>query len=230
MSFSPPDLLVVTGMQREAQIAAGDGVMTVCSGGSRSILSQWLAGVEPPRGGVLSFGLAGGLAPDLRSGDLVLASHVFEQSERHDVHNDWHGAILSASQDTMRVRYGAMTGHDAVVARAADKAALHANSGALAVDMESHIAALYARKHGLPFAIIRVVSDPVTRSLPPLASNALKPDGNIDMSKVLKGVMRNPGQLPALIAAGFDSGRAFASLRRVRSLLGPLFGLRLPHL
>ena len=40
MSFSPPDLLVVTGLQREAQIAAGDGVMTVCSGGSRSVLSQ----------------------------------------------------------------------------------------------------------------------------------------------------------------------------------------------
>lgn len=231
MSSLPPDLLVVTGLQREAQIAAGDGVMTVCSGGSRSVLSQWLAGVEPPRGGVLSFGLAGGLSPDLRSGDLVLGSHVLEQSERHDVHGDWHSAILSASESTMRVRHGGITGHDVVVARAADKAALHAGSGgALAVDMESHIAALYARKHGLPFAIIRVISDPVTRSLPPIASDALKPDGNIDMPKVLKGIARNPGQLPALIAAGFDSGRAFASLRRVRGLLGPLFGLRLPHL
>jgi hopanoid-associated phosphorylase len=231
MSSLPPDLLVVTGLQREAQIAAGDGVMTVCSGGSRSVLSQWLAGVEPPRGGVLSFGLAGGLSPDLRSGDLVLGSHVLEQSERHDVHGDWHSAILSASESTMRVRHGGITGHDVVVARAADKAALYAGSGgALAVDMESHIAALYARKHGLPFAIIRVISDPVTRSLPPIASDALKPDGNIDMPKVLKGIARNPGQLPALIAAGFDSGRAFASLRRVRGLLGPLFGLRLPHL
>ena len=230
MNFSSPDLLVITGLQREAQIAAGDGVMTVCSGGSRSILSQWLAGIEPPRGGVLSFGLAGGLAPDMRSGDLVLASHVFEQSERHDVHTDWLSNIVLASQSEMRVRHGGITGHDVVIARAADKAALHADSGALAVDMESHIAALYARKHGLPFAIIRVISDPVTRSLPPLASDALKPDGNIDISKVLKGIARSPGQLPALLAAGFDSGRAFASLRRVRGLLGPLFGLRLPHL
>ncbi len=230
MSFSPPDLLVVTGLQREAQIAAGDGVMTVCSGGSRSVLSQWLAGIEPPRGGVLSFGLAGGLAPDLRSGDVVLASHVFEQSERHDVHDIWHSTILSASQSTMRVHHGAITGHDVVIARAADKVALHTGSGAVAVDMESHIAALYARKHGLPFAIIRVISDPVTRSLPPVASDALKPDGNIDMPKILKGIARNPGQVPALIAAGFDSGRAFKSLRRVRSLLGPLFGLRLSHL
>ncbi len=230
MSCTPPSLLVVTGLQREAQIAAGDDVMTVCSGGSRSVLSQWLAGIEPPRGGVLSFGLAGGLAPDLRSGDIVLASHVFEQSKRHDVHTAWHSSMLSTAAKMPRVRHGSITGHDAVVAKSTDKAALHASSGALAVDMESHIAALYAHKHGLPFAIVRVISDPVTRSLPAIASNALKPDGNIDLPKVLGGLMRNPGQLPAMIAAGLDSERAFKSLRRVRSLLGPLFGLRLPHL
>ena len=230
MSCTPPSLLVVTGLQREAQIAAGDDVMTVCSGGSRSVLTQWLAGIEPPRGGVLSFGLAGGLAPDLRSGDIVLASHVFEQSERHDVHTAWHSSMLSAASKVLSVRHGSITGHDVVIAKSTDKAALHASSGALAVDMESHIAALYAHKHGLPFAIVRVISDPVTRSLPAIASDALKPDGNIDLPKVLGGLMRNPGQLPAMIAAGIDSERAFKSLRRVRSLLGPLFGLRLPHL
>ena len=39
-----------------------------------------------------------------------------------------------------------------------------------------------------------------------------------------------PDQLPALIAAGMDSERAFASLRRCRRLLGPLFGLGGPDL
>jgi len=230
MSVVRPDVLVVTGLQREAQIAAGDGVMTVCSGGSRSVLSQWLASIEPPRGGVLSFGLAGGLAPHLRSGDLVVGSHVLEQSQRHDSHEEWHSAILAASRPAMRVWHGGITGQDVVVARTDQKAALHAGSGALAVDMESHIAALYAHKHGLPFAIIRVISDPVTRSLPPLASDALKPDGNVDLPKVLKGLACNPGQLPALITAGIDSGRAFSTLRRVRGLLDPLFGLRLADL
>ncbi len=202
MSFSPPDLLVVTGLQREAQIAAGDGV------------DDRLQRRQPQRAVAMAGGyraatrrrpqlwIGRGLAPDLRSGDVVLASHVFEQSERHDVHDVWHSTILSASQSTMRVRHGAITGHDVVIARAADKAALHAGSGAVAVDMESHIAALYARKHGLPFAIIRVISDPVTRSLPPVASDALKPDGNIDMSKILKGIARNPGQ-----ATGADRSR-----------------------
>ncbi len=102
---------------------------------------------------------------------------------------------------------------------------MHAISGALAVDMESHIAAAYAHRHGLPFAALRAISDPATRSLPDIAANALTPDGNVDLPKVLAGVLRRPGQIPALIAAGIDSERAFASLRRVRRLLGPLFGL-----
>jgi len=37
-----------------------------------------------------------------------------------------------------------------------------------AVDMESHIAAAYAAEVGLPFAALRVISDPASRA-PPLA-------------------------------------------------------------
>jgi hypothetical protein len=77
----------------------------------------------------------------------------------------------------------------------------------------------------LPFAALRAIGDPAARSLPDIAANALTRDGNVDLPKVLAGVLKRPGQIPALVAAGFDSERAFASLRRVRRLLGPLFGL-----
>ena len=59
----------------------------------------------------------------------------------------------------------------------------------------------------------------------PLPPHALQPDGQVDLLKVLGGVARHPGQIPALVAAGIDSERAFAALRRCRRLLGPLFGL-----
>ena len=44
------------------------------------------------------------------------------------------------------------------------KAALRATTGADAVDMESHIAARYAEQHSLPFAALRVISDPAHRA------------------------------------------------------------------
>ena len=62
------------------------------------------------------------------------------------------------------------------------KAALHSETGASAVDMESHIAAAYAAEAGLPFAAVRVISDPAHRALPALARAAIKPNGQIDLA------------------------------------------------
>jgi hopanoid-associated phosphorylase len=232
MTAMKPALLVVTGLRREAQIAAGEGVLTLCSGGRSDLLRDRLSSIFSVRprqgeiGAILSFGLAGGLAPHLRPGDVVIASHVLTDDVRHDAHEDWHRAAASALGHAMRVHRGAIAGTDSVVTTSAAKTALHSGTTALAVDMESHIAAEYAREHNLPFAVIRAVSDPSTRSLPDIASSALTPDGDVALARVIGGLLRHPGQLPALIAAGRDSGRAFSALRRVRGLLGPLFGFR----
>ena len=87
---------------------------------------------------------------------------------------------------------GGLAGVEQVIAATACKAALHSETGAAAVDMESHIAAAYAAKAGLPFAALRVISDPASRALPALAKSAIKPNGDIDLRKVLRGVARNP--------------------------------------
>jgi hopanoid-associated phosphorylase len=234
MIAAQPALLVVTGLRREADIASGDGVVTLCSGGRPELLQERLSALfrdssRPSDAGIaaiLSFGLAGGLAPHLRPGDIVIASHVVADGERHDAHTGWHNALVSSFGEAITVHLGAIAGSDSVVTTYAGKRALHGADGALAVDMESHIAAAYARRHNLPFAVIRAVSDPATRSLPDIASKALTRDGDVALGKVIGGLLRQPGQLPALIAAGRDSGRAFATLRRVRGLLGPLFGFR----
>jgi nucleoside phosphorylase len=123
------------------------------------------------------------------------------------------------------VHSGPISGRDVILAKSSEKVSLHEETGALAVDMESHIAADYAQQYGLPFAAIRAISDPCSRNLPPVAMQALTPDGNVAIGKVMIEILRDSAQLPALIAAGMDSERAFASLRRCRRLLGPLFGL-----
>ena len=85
--------------------------------------------------------------------------------------------------------------------------------------MESHIAAAYAAEAGLPFAALRVISDPASRALPPLAMAAIKPNGDIDLRKVLRGIARNPLTLRDLVSTGIDFNRALRSLRGCRSFL-----------
>jgi adenosylhomocysteine nucleosidase len=106
-----------------------------------------------------------------------------------------------------------------VVAASSCKAALHSETGAAAVDMESHIAAAYAAQAGLPFAALRVISDPAHRALPELAQNAIKPNGDICMRTIMRGVVRNPKTLRALVSTGIDFNLALRSLRNCRGFL-----------
>ena len=106
-----------------------------------------------------------------------------------------------------------------MVTKSSCKAALHSETGASAVDMESHIAAAYAAEAGLPFAAVRVISDPAHRALPAIARAAIKPNGQIDLGAVLRGIVRNPATLHALVSTGIDFNRALRSLRGCRDYL-----------
>jgi hypothetical protein len=127
--------------------------------------------------------------------------------------------IASVALGRRRVVRGGLAGVERVIAAQACKAALRSETGAAAVDMESHIAAAYAAESGLPFAALRVISDPASRALPPLAMAAIKPNGDIDLRKVLSGVARNPLTLRALVSTGIDFNRALKSLRDTRGFL-----------
>ncbi|BCA58790.1 phosphorylase family protein [Sphingomonas sp. HMP6] len=233
-------LLVACGLQREAAIIARPGWVVVAGGGDAARLERELeAAVE--RGGVravLSCGVAGALDPALRAGDVVVGElsptlhpgegrgpaetcEVFEHSaplpppSQLGPGSRRGGALVEWLADHLPDAHrGTVVGADAIIASAAEKAALYASTRAIAVDMESHIAARVAERHSLPFAILRTISDTADHALPPAALVGMKPDGGVALGAVLTSLARNPAQLPALIRTGRDAGTAFAALRR----------------
>ena len=222
--------LVITGMAQESRIAAGPGVShVVCSGSDPDRLRTQLSGLDA-RGlrAVISFGIAGGLDPSLRSGDVVVATAVLAEEGTWKVPPSVVDAMASRVRASgIPVAEGALVGVEEPVLLPATKASMHAATDAIAVDMESHIGAAYAAARKLPFAAVRVISDPAERALPTLAKGALKPDGRVDWTAVFSGLARAPNELSTLLRAGGDAGRAFAGLRRCRGLLdfGLCFGL-----
>ena len=214
-------ILIVTGLRQEARIAAGPGMTVICSSSDPKQL-RGLLRVFDPSGirGIVSFGVAGGLDPTLESGDVILATEVVAGTYR------WQAATplkenLAATPglDRKRVVEGILAGSEHIVVSTQSKAELRQMTGASAVDMESHIAAAYAAEAGLPFAALRVISDPASRALPALARNAIKPNGDIDLRMILRGVARNPMTLRALVSTGIDFNRALRSLRGCRGFL-----------
>ena len=155
----------------------------------------------------------------------MIATSVVSNAALLPTDERWHDALAE------RIRHGmrdTIAGSDAILIDASEKAALFHRTGAVAVDMESHIAARAAAALGLPFAALRVVSDGWRDVLPAAASSAIGPDGEVRTGAVLRSVVRNPSQIPDLIRTARNSSRAFATLVDCRNLLGS--GLACPYL
>lgn len=197
---------IITGLTAEAALARPLGLARAGGGlpAGAEAAAAWLAGRNVAC--LVSFGLAGGLDPALRPGDIVVPARVLEGDHAFPTDPD-----LSAR---FGPRQGTLLAGAAIVADAAEKALLFARTGALAVDLESGAVARVAARHGLPFAAVRAVCDPAGRSLPPAALVALNHRGAIALLHVLAALVRQPGQLPALIALGRDAAAARAALRR----------------
>jgi len=161
---------------------------------------------------LVSFGLAGGLNPGLAPGAVLVPERVVEG-------DNGYGCDPALVAWLGGATVSAMLGGEKIVVTAAEKAALFAASGADAVDLESGAVARVAFTHGLPFAVLRAVADPAGRTLPPAALIALNAAGQIGFLRVLASVLRNPAQIPALLALARQAAAARRALAgRVESL------------
>jgi adenosylhomocysteine nucleosidase len=204
-------ILAVCGLQRERRILSNPGVEVAVGAGD---LDRLAVGKR----GVISIGIAGALAPGLRPGTWVVAAAVHDGSELLATDPEWTARLIARLPAVER---GTLFGLDAIAATAEQKAKLHRLSGAIAVDMESHLAARVAHRHGLPFVAARVISDAAHRSLPPAAQVGMRLDGGVDILAVLGSLLMQPWQLPALVRTGWEAEQAFRALLRGHRLLGP---------
>lgn len=212
-------LLVVTGTRREGALVAGPGV-TVLTGGSDGVrLAVDLARLAPFACGIISFGTCGGLIPGQSIGDMVIGKAV-TGAQNYDCDSAW---MIVLERALPLARIGVVFASGALLATARAKADAAAG-GAMIVDMESHLAGDAAARSGLPFAILRCISDTAETALPSAIAVAMRPDGGLALGAVLASILRQPMQLPTLIQTGKAFGRAFAALKIQTTAVGPRLG------
>jgi adenosylhomocysteine nucleosidase len=217
-------VIAATGLRAEARIAErSQGVRAVAGGGDGRRLEELVRQLAAQGGNaIISFGIAAGLATQF-SGACLIGSEVAYGGVSYSADRAWTASIknLIGGADVVRI-----SGVDRPLARPSEKRALHRGSGAAAADMESHVVARIAAELALPFAVLRVVADPVERELPPAALAGMSADGGIDVGAVLASLARSPRQLPALIRLAAEAGHARSALLRCSDLLGPRLGFR----
>jgi hypothetical protein len=149
-----------------------------------------------PEGRLVSFGIAGALSGELPVGTVIDATRVVDEAGT----TLWEGGPLGAAS----ARTGTILGASRIVDDPAERARLHAETGADAVDMESGPLARSGRLAGC----LRAVSDTPTRRLGGVAEGA-KPNGEVDAAGFLRGFLREP---LVTVRAALGARRALKSL------------------
>ncbi|MBI2255668.1 MAG: phosphorylase [Proteobacteria bacterium] len=208
---------IITGMQSEAKLLDGLGFIVVAGGGhpdpTRRKAEALVAGGVTA---LVSFGIAGALDPEMEPGDLIIADEVvLADGRRLPCDQSWRQRALQR----VSAQGGTIAGRSAAAATRAEKGALFDETGAVAIDMESHHVAEVALQHGLPFLIIRAIADTADDALPEAALKGLNEEGRPAIGAVLLSLLMKPWQLPGLIRVALRSRTAMSALLRGRAAL-----------
>jgi len=203
-------LLFVVGMAREGRILRGQARVLVGTDGLEAALERRPAGV-------VSFGLCGALDPDLQIGQLVAATAVATADGLFPADETLTDQLRTALGE---LAAGPIAGSPVIVPGPLEKSALRQRTGAIAVDMESHEVVRAAAHAGVPFAVLRAVSDLADEALPLSAQAGFRPDGGVDVMAVIAGLARRPGELPALLRTARHAEAAFKALANAAARLG----------
>jgi len=223
---------IVTGLKFEADIIRKTGKSqnlthsyASVAGRQERAYEEALSFVEKGARGLISFGIAGGLTDDVPVGTLVLATEIYcGQGGVYKTDPKWRRGLSGLLSDIIPIK-GPMVSLPYALETEAQKRGAHSETGAIGVDMESFGVARAAKETGVPFIVIRSISDGASDLLPECVVPAMGPEGQIMLGPVFSGLLKKPGDIPHLIGFGFKTRRANATLRRVCLLGLPFFGL-----
>lgn len=209
---------ILCGLQSEAKIA--DRIPNVVVGCSEARpdraaeLVRHMARTGATR--LISFGLAGALAPEMRAGDLVLGATAVCAHGAWEADGAWIQRMMNELTD---YQCTPVYGSDKMMTTPAMKRACLTRTGCMIVDMESHIVAEIANRAGIPFNIVRAVADTSDMALPPAAQVPLGPDGCVDLRGVFASIRQQPAQVGELIRLARFSHAAHQSLKRAVAVM-----------
>lgn len=162
---------------------------------------------------IICAGTAGALVGDLKTLDMVISAET--------VFGDAPNSILVSSTvladaagraclaEGLSHRLCRMATVRQAVFHRSDRERLHKVTGALAVDMESHALGIEARRQGIPFVAIRVISDDVNSPIP-------------GKSQKLSSILRHPVNLTEKLAGRYRTTVFMRKFRGAIELLHPV--------
>ena len=208
-------IVIFTAMRQEARAVARalglrrleDGLYASGPGGDVVLVTVGVRAPRVPRllcagaAQVLLVGLAGGLDPSLRTGDVIVdpcPAEIPGEGRRP-------GTVHTSAR---------------LISTPADKAALFASTGAACVDMETAIVRDAANAAGVPFVCVRAILDTAQEPLSPELLALTDSNGRVRPLAVLRLLLRRPTAITELMRLRRSSKTALRALgEAVRALV-----------
>jgi adenosylhomocysteine nucleosidase len=139
---------------------------------------------------VVSVGFCGALQPEIREGQIVVATGIKKGTD--DI---FPACPVECSQPYLS---GDIVSQDRIAGKSDEKLELGRQYQALAVEMEASGVAARAKRAGLPFCCIKVVSDRADESFGLDLNEVRSVDGRISRGKIVSKAIIRPGVIPEL--------------------------------
>jgi adenosylhomocysteine nucleosidase len=219
----PATVLCTSGLAVEAKIARAVGFSVVIRAGDRDRTAALVATAAAQTDCLVSFGIAGGLAPELEAGTVIVSGEVASEGRNWAIEPRLRRRLSQFARSIGAVE-GLVFGAGSILATQIEKRRAWATTRALAVDLESEIVARTATALGIPFIVLRTIADTARRDLPPASLIPLRADGQPRVSRVFAAVLRRPSQLAGMIALAQETRIALSALvspaRALRGFVG----------
>jgi adenosylhomocysteine nucleosidase len=148
---------------------------------------------------LVSAGFSGAVVSGLRVGDLIVAEDVCD--------GDGVCRPITWPVATGPYRRGRLLTVGTIIGSPDEKRSLGERSGAVAVDMETAVAARLCGEAGVPFGCLRAISDDVDASLSESLLDLLQA-GRVKPARLLAAVLRRPPLIAELMRLGAHTRKA----------------------
>jgi adenosylhomocysteine nucleosidase len=199
--------------QRYATALSGPGATRARAAALRAIEAGAL--------GLVSWGLAGGLVPELAPGTVLIPQRIVAAGrEPLFVDPSWQAAIVAALTPAFPIHRGDLASVDEVIHTPRGKASVAVDLGVVAADMESYAIAAAGLAAGVRVVVVRVVADASADRLPDDVEQWVAADGRRRFAPVLS-TLTAPAQWPLLLRLAARYRTASRRLRTLAAVLEP---------
>lgn len=168
--------------------------------------------------GLISWGTAGGLSPNVFPGDLLLPQLVINlEKEAYCIDENWRIKFHDHFNNLV-VHSGTLLQVNQIITSTEHKRLLFETSQALAVDMESAAIAAVAQDKKIPFLAIRTIVDDANFHFPQWLHHSLNAHGRLQLGALGHKLVLQPSRVKDLVRLAQSFANAKATLNKVATL------------